>query len=200
MCNLEAGGPKAAPYFSIKCCCKFGTLGHFSFLFPLVCGGLLSSPKLKPSFRSISSLQPPFFAVHVLIGQGERGSSDAEPAGLYVAAQTHAERDGALAHLCIPFKAHEGIWRVCFFPPLFLFFSFFFGNWLHKKASCEPSSLNEKHVAGIQNSGVFQRGPGRHLFLVCTAKSWSRGEGPRWKGRAEARGRVGFHGCWRGCK
>ncbi|PWA33685.1 hypothetical protein CCH79_00007645, partial [Gambusia affinis] len=35
-----------------------------------------------------------------------------------------------------------------------------------QKASCEPSSLNEKHVAGIQNSGVFQHGPSRHLFLV----------------------------------
>lgn len=72
-------------------------------------------------------------------------------------------------------KALEGIWS-SFFPPFFFFF-FSLGNWLHKKASCEPSSLNEKHVAGIQNSGVFQHGPGRHLFLVCTAKSWSRERG-----------------------
>lgn len=76
-----------------------------------------------------------------------------------------------------------------FFHP----FSLFFWNWLHKKASCEPSSLNEKHVAGIQNSGVFQHGPGRHLFLVCTAKSWSRargcgGKGVRgWRGRGQRR-------------
>lgn len=63
---------------------------------------------------------------------------------------------------------------------LFFSTSLFFGdggvgwNWLQKKAGCEPSSLNEKHVAGIQNSGVFQHGPDRHLFLVCTAESWSR--------------------------
>lgn len=55
---------------------------------------------------------------------------------------------------------------------VFIFHPFFcsFFIWLHKKASCEPSSLNEKHVAGIQNSGVFQRGPSRHLFQVCSAK------------------------------
>lgn len=71
----------------------------------------------------------------------------------------------------------------------FVFFHLSFfggGNWLQKKAGCEPSSLNEKHVAGIQNSGVFQHGPGRHLFLVCTAGSWSseRGAGVerRWSG------------------
>lgn len=73
-----------------------------------------------------------------------------------------------------------------FFPPLSRSLSLFFGNWLQKKAGCEPSSLNEKHVAGIQNSGVFQHGPGRHLFLVCTAESWSseRGAGVerRWSG------------------
>lgn len=45
---------------------------------------------------------------------------------------------------------------------------FFF--WLHKKASHDPSSLNEKHVAGVQNSGVFQRGRCGHLFLVCTGE------------------------------
>lgn len=37
-------------------------------------------------------------------------------------------------------------------------------------AGREPSSLNEKHVAAVQNSRVFQRGPCRHLFLVCTAE------------------------------
>lgn len=68
-----------------------------------------------------------------------------------------------------------------------LFFLFFL-NWLHKKASCEPSSLNEKHVAGIQNSGVFQHGPGRHLFLVCTAKSWSRERGCGGNGVGEGGG------------
>lgn len=71
---------------------------------------------------------------------------------------------------------------------LFFFLFFFFGNWLHKKASCEPSSLNEKHVAGIQNSGVFQRGPGRHLFLVCTAKSWSSERGCGGNGVGEGGG------------
>lgn len=73
-----------------------------------------------------------------------------------------------------------------FFPPrLFFFLSFSFSfkkNWLHKKASCEPSSLNEKHVAGIQNSGVFQHGLSRHLFLVCTAKILEQGEGLWWEG------------------
>lgn len=72
---------------------------------------------------------------------------------------------------------------------------FFWGNWLQKKAGCEPSSLNEKHVAGIQNSGVFQHGPGRHLFLVCTAESWSseRGAGVerRWSGGGVGGGRGG---------
>lgn len=98
-----------------------------------------------------------------------------------MAAQKHKETVRSLMYALLS-KAHEGIWRVCFFSTSFsFFFSFFFGNWLHKKASCEPSSLNEKHVAGIQNSGVFQRSPGRHLFLVCTAKSWSRGEGLWWK-------------------
>lgn len=96
-------------------------------------------------------------------------------------------------------KAHEGIHSLFFFHLFFLFslffFFFFFGNWLHKKASCEPSSLNEKHVAGIQNSGVFQHGPCRHLFLVCTAKSWSRGEGLWWKRRV-----GGVHDCLRGSK
>ncbi|TMS10741.1 Protein naked cuticle-like protein 2 [Larimichthys crocea] len=57
-----------------------------------------------------------------------------------------------------------------------------------QKASCEPSSLNEKHVAGIQNSGVFQHGPGRHLFLVCTAKSWSRERGCGGNGVGEGGG------------
>lgn len=131
-------------------------------------------------------------------------------------AHTHTKETVRSRMYVLLFKAHEGIWRVCFFPPLFLFsfFPFFLGNWLHKKASCEPSSLNEKHVAGIQNSGVFQRGPGRHLFLVCTAKSWSRGEGLWWKWRevvvgkrkrrrgGGGRGEVeGFlHGCLRGCE
>lgn len=52
---------------------------------------------------------------------------------------------------------------------------FFF--WLHKKARHDPSSLNEKHVAGVQNSGVFQRGRCGHLFLVCTAEILELGEG-----------------------
>ena len=86
------------------------------------------------------------------------------------------KQKGVLIYVLL-LKGLEGIWRVCFFQPLF-----FFGNWLHKKASCEPSSLNEKHVAGIQNSGVFQHGPGRHLFLVCTAKILEQGEGLWWEG------------------
>ena len=73
-------------------------------------------------------------------------------------------------------------------------------NWLHKKASCEPSSLNEKHVAGVQNSGVFQHGPGRHLFLVCRAKSWSRERGSGGKGgggrEEERRKRRRVGGWW----
>lgn len=55
-------------------------------------------------------------------------------------------------------------------------------------------------MAGIQNSGVFQHGPGRHLFLVCTAKSWSRergcggtGEGGR-RGKEEEEEERGFRG------
>lgn len=87
----------------------------------------------------------------------------------------HGVETKRCAHIC---NAFEGAWRhleFVFFHLSFFFFSL--RNWLHKKASCEPSSLNEKHVAGIQNSGVFQHGPGRHLFLVCTAKSWSRERG-----------------------
>lgn len=87
------------------------------------------------------------------------------------------------AHICTAF---EGTWR--HLESLFFSTSFFFWNWLHKKASCEPSSLNEKHVAGIQNSGVFQHGPGRHLFLVCTAKSWSRERGCGGNGVGEGGG------------
>lgn len=37
-------------------------------------------------------------------------------------------------------------------------------------------------MAGIQNSGVFQHGLSRHLFLVCTAKILEQGEGLWWEG------------------
>lgn len=43
-------------------------------------------------------------------------------------------------------------------------------------------------MAGIQNSGVFQHGPSRHLFLVCTAKSWSRERGCGGNGVGEGGG------------
>lgn len=111
------------------------------------------------------------------------------------------EQKGGLTYVVF-LKRLKCIWRVCFFHPSHsLALSFFI--WLHKKASCEPSSLNEKHVAGIQNSGVFQHSPGRHLFLVCTAKSWSseRGAVVRWGceggGQQEKsrKSRKGVQGC-----
>ena len=55
-------------------------------------------------------------------------------------------------------------------------------NWLHKKVSSEPSAVNEKDGAGVQNGGVFRQGPGRHLFRVCREKSWSRERGSGGKG------------------
>ena len=190
LCNHGAATRNDILFFSTQP--RVSNWGHFFLQFGLVRGYELPRRTWRPLSRNIlvNNISSLFPSASLTSDTHTHTHTQKEKKKPVTDAALAERRQKRCVHICTAF---EGTWRhlesLFFSTSLSLSRSLsFFWNWLHKKASCEPSSLNEKHVAGIQNSGVFQHGPGRHLFLVCTAKSWSRERGCGGNGVGEGGG------------